>query len=141
MNKVLLRHKLAPFRPADNKRVARAGALGGWDIMRQRLVGREGVPMIYFFSTCKDAIRTIPALQHDPDKPEDVQTESEDHAGDEVRYACMSRPWIKAAPATEPLPRHETHLYVGKDGIVHNAVDIKAWAIKRMRRRQAGCAA
>ena len=40
------------------------------------------------------SIRTIPALQHDPARPEDVNTESEDHAGDEWRYACMSRPFV-----------------------------------------------
>ena len=53
--------------------------------------------MIYFFSTCKDSIRTLPALQHDPVKAEDVDTEQEDHAPDEIRYACMSRPYIRDA--------------------------------------------
>ena len=51
--------------------------------------------MIYFFSTCRDSIRTLPALQHDLTKAEDVDTESEDHAPDEIRYACMSRPYVK----------------------------------------------
>jgi hypothetical protein len=51
--------------------------------------------MIYFTSNCRDSIRTLPALQHDRNKPEDVDTESEDHAPDEIRYACMSRPYIK----------------------------------------------
>lgn len=51
--------------------------------------------MIYFFSTCKDSIRTLPALQHDPVKAEDVDTEQEDHAPDDIRYACMSRPYVK----------------------------------------------
>lgn len=84
------------FKRADNKRVAQKGALGGWDQMRRRLVGDgDGRPMIYTFSTCVDSIRTIPALQHDPDKPEDLDTDGEDHAGDEWRYACMSRPWIE----------------------------------------------
>ena len=41
------------------------------------------------------SIRTIPALQHDPARPEDVNTESEDHAADEWRYACMSRPFVR----------------------------------------------
>ena len=89
------------FRRADNKRVAQMGALGGWDQMRQRLKGdADGRPMIYTFSTCVDSIRTIPALQHDPDKPEDLDTDGEDHAGDEWRYACMSRPYqpVKAEP-------------------------------------------
>ncbi len=84
------------FRKADNKRVTQRGALGGWDAMRARMVGDgDGRPMIYCFSTCKDSIRTIPALQHDPDKPEDLDTNGEDHAADEWRYACMSRPWVQ----------------------------------------------
>jgi hypothetical protein len=73
------------FRPADNKRVSQRGAMGGWD---------HGRPMLYVFDTCKDFIRTVPALQHDPDKPEDLDTDAEDHVADEARYACMSRPWI-----------------------------------------------
>lgn len=32
-------------------------------------------------------------------------TEAEDHAADEARYACMSRPWIaEPAGAKEPRP-------------------------------------
>ena len=57
-----------------------------------------GKPMIYFFDTCTASIRTIPVLQHDAKRPEDVDTESEDHAADETRYACMSRPWLKKKP-------------------------------------------
>jgi hypothetical protein len=92
------------FRRADNKRVAQKGALGGWDQMRRRMVGNgDGRPMIYTFSTCVDSIRTIPALQHDPDKPEDVETEGEDHAGDEWRYACMSRPWVEEATTPKDI--------------------------------------
>jgi hypothetical protein len=57
----------------------------------------------YHFATCADAIRTIPALQHDTGRPEDVDTHSEDHAADDVRYACMSRPYIpRPAPPTKP---------------------------------------
>lgn len=94
------------FRKADNKRVSQRGAMGGWDMMRQRLAGNEeGHPMIFCFSTCKDSIRTIPVLQHDEKHPEDLDTDMEDHAGDEWRYACMSRPWIKPAPQErKPLP-------------------------------------
>jgi hypothetical protein len=84
------------FRRADNARVSARGAMGGWDQVRARLVGdSEGRPMMYFFSTCRDTIRTLPALQHDDKKPEDVDTESEDHAPDEIRYACMSRPYVR----------------------------------------------
>lgn len=83
------------FRPADNKRVSQKGAMGGWDQMRARLVGdADGNPMVFCFSTCRDSIRTIPALQHDANRPEDLDTDGEDHAADEWRYACMSRPYM-----------------------------------------------
>jgi hypothetical protein len=82
------------FRRADNKRVAQNGALGGWDQLRARLKGEERRPMLYFFSTCTHTVRTLPALQHDSTRPEDVDTDGEDHAPDETRYACMSRPWV-----------------------------------------------
>lgn len=94
----------ALWRPADNKRVARQGALGGWDQLRSRLKGNESGPLIMFFSTCVHTIRTIPALQHDPLKAEDLDTESEDHAADETRYVCMSRPITHDAP-NEPKPK------------------------------------
>lgn len=98
--------KKVAFHKADNKRVSQKGAMGGWDAMRARLKGDgDGRPMIYCFSTCVDSIRTIPALQHDPDKPEDLDTDGEDHAADDWRYACMSRPWIPRVIET-PAPQH-----------------------------------
>ena len=91
------------FRHADNTRVPARGAMGGWDQVRARLVGdADGRPMLVVFSTCIDFIRTVPFLQHDPDRPEDVMTDSEDHVGDEVRYACMSRPWVPVKEAPKP---------------------------------------
>jgi len=86
------------FRRADNKRVAKLGAMGGWDQLRSRLKGEK--PGIYFFSTCMDTIRTLPMLQHDESNPEDVDTEGEDHAADETRYACMARPYAADREAT-----------------------------------------
>lgn len=90
------------WRPADNKRVAQRGAMGGWDQVRARLKGDGERPGLFVFSTCVDLIRTLPALQHDEHKPEDVNTESEDHAPDMLRYACMSRPFVRQVekPAT-----------------------------------------
>lgn len=81
------------FRKADNGRV------NGWDQVRNRLVGTDDTgPMMYFFETCHHTIRTFPALQHDTDNPEDVDTDGEDHAGDDIRYACMSRPYRTRKP-------------------------------------------
>ena len=50
--------------------------------------------MIVFSDACEDLIRTLPTLQHDDKDSEDLDTEAEDHAADETRYAVMSRPWI-----------------------------------------------
>ena len=86
------------FQPADNARVSKRGAMGGWDQMRSRIKGADGKPMLYAFETCRDFIRTIPTLQHDQNKPEDLDTEAEDHIADEARYACMARPWIAENP-------------------------------------------
>jgi hypothetical protein len=125
INDVLLAAKLAAFTPADNSRVTRitgdrdkAGPMGGWDVMRSRLVGTAkrdlktggidwttGRPMLYTFSTCKDLIRTLPVAQHDVNRAEDLDTDSEDHAMDETRYACLSRPWIKSLPKDEAVKR------------------------------------
>ena len=88
------------WRAADNKRVPGAGAMGGWDQVRARLRGDGEKPALFIFDTCKDLIRTLPALQHDAGRPEDVDTDGEDHAADELRYACMSRPY--APPAAVP---------------------------------------
>lgn len=84
------------FRRADNKRIPERGAMGGWDQVRARLKGDEDSdfkPLLYVFSTCRDLIRTLPALQHNENKPEDADSTGEDHAPDECRYACMSRPY------------------------------------------------
>lgn len=97
INQRLGKTKNTMFRHADNARVSQRGAMGGWDQMRSRLVGDGETPMIFCFSTCVDSIRTIPVLQHDVARPEDLNTDSEDHAADDWRYACMSRPWIKKA--------------------------------------------
>lgn len=91
------------FRPADNKRVPQRGAMGGWDQVRARLKGdADGRPMLLMFSACVDLIRTLPALQHDAARAEDVDSDGEDHAPDECRYACMSRPFIRDAAVTKP---------------------------------------
>lgn len=98
--------KQVMFRRADNKRLGNGlGALGGWDMMRARLKGEDGQPMLYVMDTCTDFIRTIPTLQHDPDKAEDLDTDAEDHVADEVRYGCMSRPWTPRKPAGKPKPQ------------------------------------
>jgi hypothetical protein len=92
------------FQHADNTRVASRGAMNGWDSVRSRLKGEEdGQPMLFFFSTCVHTIRTLPALQHDSVRAEDVDTSGEDHAPDETRYMCSARSWVRTPPkSTQP---------------------------------------
>ena len=53
------------FRRADNSRVSTPKRMGGWDQLRCRLRGDDdGDPMIFFFDHCRDAIRTLPMMQH-----------------------------------------------------------------------------
>jgi hypothetical protein len=107
------------FKRADNKRVTGNGAMGGWDEMRQRLKGKgetpANVPMLYVFDTCRDFIRTVPSLPHDPNRPEDIDTSAEDHVADEARYACMSRPWTPEARPKEK-PRRDRYGSDDDDG-------------------------
>jgi hypothetical protein len=121
------------FHLADNKRQSIVGAMGGWDMMRARLVGIDGVPMIYCFSTCVDSIRTIPALQHDEKKPEDVDTNMEDHAGDEWRYACMSRPWV---PKKDVAPTPKYDFMADEHGVIKSTHSIRELIERQARRRR-----
>lgn len=52
----------------------------------------EGIPMIYFFDTCKNMIRTLPNLMYDSVRPEDVDTTGEDHLYDALKYFLMFNP-------------------------------------------------
>ena len=67
--------------------------LPGWLQVHYRLAFDEnGFAQMYVFSNCKAFIRTIPTLQYDMHRPEDLDTTGEDHVADEVRYLCMARP-------------------------------------------------
>lgn len=93
-----------PWRRADNKRIP------GWEQLHHRLKGNTGedgvvtTPMLYFLDCCEGVIRTLPTLQHDENNTEDVAGDCEDHAPEETRYACMSRPWQPKLPG-EPESR------------------------------------
>lgn len=97
------------WRPADNARVPGNGAMGGWDQMRSRMIGDPSGPQLYVFNTCLDFIRTVPVMQHDINRPEDLDTDGEDHVADEARYACMSRPWIPTPPTPPNEPPDYGH--------------------------------
>ena len=92
------------FDPGDHKRIP------GWMQVHYRLAFDEnGYPMMYIFDTCKAFIRTMPLLNYSDTKPEDLDTDGEDHVADEVRYMCMANPLperltpANVAPAYDPL--------------------------------------
>jgi hypothetical protein len=72
--------------PAKNDR------LQGKMEFHARLRGDNGIPYFKATEDCTHFWRTIPMLQNDERKPEDVDTKMEDHPYDEVRYMFMERP-------------------------------------------------
>ncbi len=80
--------------PAKNARV------NGWMKVHEWFaLAPDKLPWMQFFSTCHQAIRTIPLLIHDETIPEDVNSDGEDHAGDSLRYFSS----MKHAPAKRLL--------------------------------------
>jgi len=136
INKVLLKHNRTPFKMADNRKEALRGAMSGWSQMRGRLAGVEDRPMIYCFDTCAASIKTIPFLKHHEDKPEDIADQQEDHAADEWRYACMSRPWVPVPPKPKQIEKRLTYT-VDKDGAVRANMSIMDIVQQRIKRKKA----
>lgn len=94
--------------PGDNNRIP------GWDRIRSLLRADDEHPGLRIFSTCRHLIRTLPALQHDTHKPEDMDTEGEDHAVDTLRYGTMFRasPRVDAPEPSKPV--YPSQLPIGK---------------------------
>ena len=78
------------WRRADKRPGSR---INGWEILREKMkntLSGEG-PGLYVFDTCRQFIRTVPVLPRDENKPDDVDTEAEDHVADEVRYRVLAK--------------------------------------------------
>ena len=80
-------HRGIVFHRGDNTRLA-----GKMQLHERLRFDSTGKPMMYIFNTCKDWIRTVPNLPYSLKKPEDVDTDAEDHAFDETKYFLMDRP-------------------------------------------------
>jgi len=81
-----------PLVPADNDRLLglrRCHDVLSWEADGSGSIARS--PNFVVAANCVDFIRTIPLLQHDQRRPEDVDSGGEDHAYDDWRYAMMSR--------------------------------------------------
>lgn len=76
------------WEPSDK---AAGSRVMGVELARERfansIVG-EG-KAIYFFNTCRLLCKSVPSLSRDPDNQDDVDTESEDHLWDALRYRVL----------------------------------------------------
>lgn len=48
-------------------------------------------PGLFVFNTCRHFLELFPILPRDEEDPDDVDTDAEDHIGDEVRYQVLSK--------------------------------------------------
>lgn len=95
ISRQLMEAGMLPLRKASNERVA------GWNRVREYLALDEtGLPSLVIHANCENLIRTLPDLPRDKNKPEDIDTRTEDHLADALRYLCMSR-----GPAAPSLMR------------------------------------
>lgn len=66
----------------------------GWGVFREYLkirnIDGEEIPSLKIFKNCKNLIRTIPEQVYDEKKPDDLDTNAEDHAVDALRYGLMA---------------------------------------------------
>ena len=82
------------FNKGDNTRMA-----GKMQVHERLRFDENGRPGLYVFSTCKNWIRTVPTLPYSQTKPEDIDTDAEDHDYDATRYFLMDHP---VAPTKRP---------------------------------------
>jgi hypothetical protein len=86
--------------PGDPDRVLRIRQF------RERLRARDGErPMMLIYKSCKDFFRTVGSLVMDKNRPEDIDSDGEDHQYDEACFLCMARPlsaWTPEVPKTGP---------------------------------------
>lgn len=84
----------------------------GWLAVKEWLKVREcpdgtARPRIRFFPNCRNIIRTLPLLQYDPQRPNDVANTPHEltHAPDALRGFCVY--WTAAGAAEPPVQRHK----------------------------------
>lgn len=114
------------IKPASNDRV------GGWENLHNWLsIAPDGLPYWQIAENCVNLIRTLPELVHDDNRVEDVNTDSEDHAPDAVRYLFKALKWIdaKAGVVRQVQPQTERSLRTAQFiGDKQLSINLDAWA-------------
>ena len=82
------------WRPSDRSAGSR---IAGKNEVHRRLqiqedVDEDNTPGMVVFHSCINLVSQLPSIPLDPKNPEDVNTKSEDHLYDALRYGVMSRP-------------------------------------------------
>lgn len=91
----------------------------GWSQVRNRLIGIEGIPMIYFCESCKHVREYLPMLGFSNSNPEDAAESGEaTHSCDAIRLACTARPIVKTQPLGLPKTRTDDTLLVNTADLI-----------------------
>ena len=82
------------WRPSDRSAGSR---IAGKNEVHRRLqvqqdIDEDNTPGMVIFHNCINLVSQLPSIPLDPKNPEDVNTKSEDHLYDALRYGVMSRP-------------------------------------------------
>lgn len=63
---------------------------GNEQVLERLRLRNDGTPRLYIFGDrCPNLVRTLPNLRGDPNKPDDVDTDGEDHCFDALKYLLL----------------------------------------------------
>lgn len=98
----LMERERVYFAKGDNDRLQ-----GKMQLHHRLAFDKDGVPMLYVFSTCRHFIRTVPNLVYDERHVEDVDTTGEDHIYDMTKYVAMENPIAPPIRKVDELPEYD----------------------------------
>lgn len=103
------------FSRGDNARIA-----GKMQVHERLRFDKDGLPMMYVFNTCKDWIRTVPTLPYSTKKPEDVDSDAEDHCVTGDTLVLTDQGWLQIKDFTDTI-----RYVVSHDGDLHRCYDVR----------------
>ena len=109
------RQKGVLFSRGDNARLP-----GKMQVHERLRFGDDGKPGMYIFNTCKDWIRTVPNLPYSMKKPEDIDTEAEDHCVTGDTLVLTEKGWLKIKDFSDII-----RYVVSHDGQLHRCYDVR----------------
>jgi len=106
---------------------------GNEQVMERLLLRASGKPRLYIFGDrCPNLVRTLPSLRGDPHRPDDVDSDQDDHAFDSLKYLLLDWPigserkqdsrdaeverWLKISRQRKRQETSESYFQSGYDG-------------------------